>query len=200
MPHMSAHVIGKLGFPLKKLAVIGCIALALVMMPYSYPYWPSGKMQDYALIWVKGDEISQLFALTDQLKYERVHMCLKGPQPWWVEIGGERININDNDQNFEKLKSAVNAAGLPCFWAQKQNGHWSVPGSSDVLFFTNANGEMKQTISRYYVLSQENIDGVCTNKQNGDLSLQRCTVKMFGNWYAGKELMTVPWKEVEEQT
>ena len=184
---------------MKKLAVLGFITLAIVLVPYSYPYWPSGKMQDYALIWIKGDEISQLFVLADQLEYERVHMCLNRPQPW-VEISGEVKYVSESDQSFERLRSAVSAAGLPCFWAQKHNRSWSVPGSSDVFFFTDANGEMKQTISRYYVLSQENIDGICTKKQSGDLSLQRCTVKMFGNWYAGEELLTVPWKEVEEQT
>ena len=184
---------------MKKLAALGIIVLALVLVPYSYPYWPSGKMQDYALIWVKGDEISQLFVLADQLEYERVHMCLNRPQPL-VEISGKLKYVSESDQNFEKLRSAVSEAGLPCFWAHKQNGSWSVPGSSDVLFLTNANGEMKQTINRYYVFSRENIDGVCTKKHSGDLSLQRCTVKMFGNWYAGKELFTVPWKEVEEQT
>ena len=156
-------------------------------------------MQDYALIWVKGDEISQLFVLADQLEYERVHMCLNRPQPW-VETSGERKYVSDSDRSFKKLRSAVSDAGLPCFWAQKQNGSWSVPGSSDVHFFTNANGEMKQSISRYYVLSQENIDEICTEKHSDDLSLKRCTVRMFGNWFAGKELMTMPWKDVEEQT
>ena len=186
---------------MKKLALTGFIVLVSIvaLAPYSYPYWPSGKAQDYALIWVKGDEISDLFVLAEQLKYERVHMCLNRPQPW-VETDGKREYVTDSDPYFKKLKSAVIEAALPCFWAQKYNENWSVPGSSDVRFFTKASGEMKQTISRYYVLSTENIDGVCTEKNSGDLSFKSCTAKMFGNWYAGKEIITMPWNDIDEQT
>lgn len=173
---------------------------ALAAAPYTYILWPSGKAQDYALIWVKGDKIAELFLLADKFEYERIHFCRKGPEPYWVEAKGKRKTVSDEDANFSQFKAAVIDAGLPCFWAQKNNGNWSVPGFNNVHFITTESGKIKQNTFHYYVYSHANIDSTCTNKVFESSSLERCTNKLFGNWYAGTEILSAPCEDVDTQT
>jgi hypothetical protein len=162
---------------------------AILMLPYSYRYWPASKAQDYAFIWLNGEQVSNLFKSADSKGYQKIFWCPDGPNPSVINRSGKQLLDWENDADFKEFTDAVRNSNLSCFRGKIQDGRWLLFGSSDFEFI----GEKeKRTIERSYFTNNE-IDKIgCEENVVGNTHYKTCSSNMFGNWYVREDFITSP--------
>lgn len=156
----------------------------VTLIPYSYRYWPAGQAQDYALIWVKGEQLAELFDYSEKLGITAAKICLKkGAFSDWVDINGVRITENGKDDTFFSLRKKMKEAEFSCFRAKKIEGNWSVPGSTGDKSVNIGYYKSEKMVQRHYLLSDNDFDIGCNEIIENGFNIGVCTRKMFGHWF-----------------
>jgi hypothetical protein len=168
------------------------ILAAILVLPYSYKYWPPGKAQDYAFIWLNGEQISNLIEIADAKGYQSIFWCPERPNPRVIKRSGEQLKDWENDADFREFTDAVKESKLFCFHGKIHDGRWLLFGSNDFDFVGENENQKRRIINRYHFTTDKTVKTGCEENIDEDTQYKTCTSNMFGNWYVREDFITTP--------
>ena len=174
---------------------------SLLLFPRTYKYWPTGKAQDYAFLWVNGDQVIHLFELAEQFKYKNVFVCPNRTFPQVTLDSGERLKNLQNDVSFQQFSNEITKSDLTCFLGRKMSlGMWSISGSSDQTSSEKGSKKVLIDINRSYFISDKMPNPQCQSGTSEEINLKACSYHLFGNWFMREEVLTRPFPKYNEET
>ena len=170
----------------KVLIAVSIALLLIVIVPKTIKYWPVGKVQDVAYIWLNQSKLIRLLELAEQTPYKYIVWCKEYPYIDGYYENGDPLYLewrsDDNITDFVKYAIEVD---VPCFGGRQWQGKWLLWGSSDVEMLDNQNKSLRRVknISRYYFHSPKPVNEGCTSKPSQEFENESCTIHLFEGWY-----------------
>ena len=163
----------------------------------TYKHWPSGKLQDYAILLFNSSDLLSLYEYSKRTDLEVI---------WWCESGiingfnkdGRPLTENEisKDQDVQGFISYAASSSLPCYFAMKGVNHWLIRASSDGGR-TELNGmSALSQIARFYIHSNSPIETGCKESGDSESKLMSCIDPMFSNWYMLEETLTYKFEDL----
>jgi hypothetical protein len=184
-------------FSMKFKIILIFTAVVLLVFPFTYKWWPSGDVQDFAIIWFKSEELSELISYAETTNFERIMWC-RGNHPSSFRKNGIALTQSEakNDNEVIDFISFASEVDIPCFWAHLNGNKWFVQASHGGGRGSEDGIATMTQISRYYYFSKTIEELGCVSKRVQTSSLETCKRSLFGNWYMFEERMTYPFEDV----
>ncbi|GEA11120.1 hypothetical protein KUL49_14950 [Alteromonas sp. KUL49] len=167
------------------------LILVLTIAPFTYKWWPPGKLQDYAVLFDHSEDFLSLYRYSATTNFDAITWC-KGDHYNSFNKEGRALTTSEIDSDPEVKKFIIYAETkeAPCFSAHKTDEKWLIHAGKGG-FRTELNGRPAMSqISRFYYNSASNNELGCTEHGNVDSKLVSCTQYMFSDWYMLEQTLT----------
>ena len=140
----------------KVLIAVSIALLLIVIVPKTIKYWPVGKVQDVAYIWLNQSKLIRLLELAEQTPYKYIVWCKEYPYIDGYYENGDPLYLewrsDDNITDFVKYAIEVD---VPCFGGRQWQGKWLL----------------------------KPVNEGCTSKPSQEFENESCTIHLFEGWY-----------------
>jgi hypothetical protein len=170
-----------------KILIAASIALLLiVVIPKTVKYWPVGKAQDVAYIWLNQSKLIHLLELAKQTPYKHIIWCKEDPYIDGYFENGDSLYLEwRSDDNITDFVEYAIEFDVSCFGGRQWQGKWLLLGSSDVEMLDSQDKSLRRVknISRHYFHSSKPVNEKCTSKPSQEFENKSCTIHLFAGWY-----------------
>jgi hypothetical protein len=173
------------------------LILIFCVVPFTYKWWPSGKVQDYAILIAHSDDFLSLYEYSTTTNFESIFWCKDDLQNTFRRNGRTLTEVEaESDIEVGKFLAYASFREVPCFHASEYKRGWLIHASKDARA-TELNGKPAMSqIARFYYHSKSTNEPVCNERGSENSKLLHCSHHMFSGWYMLEETMTYLLEDV----
>ena len=170
----------------KALIAVSIALIITVIVPKTVKYWPTGKVQDVAYIWLNQSKLIGLLELAEQTPYRYIIWCKEDPYIHGYFENGEPLYLEwRSDDNITDFVEYAIEFDVSCFGGQEWKGKWLLLGSGDAIVLDSRDKAFRRVknVSRRYINSSKPVNEECTSKPVSEFENESCTIHLFAGWY-----------------